>query len=159
MACVEGERPMIYDRLECARTYLGYSKNLDIALKWLLSTDLPALEGRGEIAGEAVYYMVQHPELNDPEHAQWEAHRNYIDIQIGFEEGEAMDWSPLSEISNLAAYDPQRDAQMAPYVPACCRLPLSPERFVILFPQDAHAPCLRMGDKTTTHKLVVKVRV
>ena len=150
---------MIYDRLECARTYLGYSKNLDIALEWLLATDLSALEGRGEIAGEAVYYMVQRPELHDPEQAQWEAHRNYIDIQIGFEKGEGMDWAPLAEISNFAPYDPRKDAQMAPYVPENCLLPLCPGRFVVLFPQDAHAPCLRMGDKKATHKLVIKVHV
>lgn len=88
------------------------------------------------------------------ENTYLEAHNQYIDIQVPFSKTEKYGWAPRSLLKNpLAKYDELEDIQ---YFKDQYSLTydLKPENFVIFFPEDAHAPCLREG---SIIKLVIKV--
>ena len=147
---------MIYDTLNHISNYKGISSNLDTAISFILNTNLPALpNGRTVVSGDDVFVNVMDAQLKKQEDAVFEAHRQYADLQISLSGGESVGWLPISKLpkpdednDNPLFHDFHRQADVL--------LPLEPDRFVLLFPQDAHAPCIGNG---VSHKLVVKIKV
>lgn len=86
-----------------------------------------------------------------------EAHRKYIDIQYLIEGEELIGVAPLASMERVAEAAPERDIWF--YEGETAKLPLSGGRFAILFPQDAHAPCIAAGECRPVRKVVVKVAV
>ena len=39
------------------------------------------------------------------------------------------------------------------------KLPIGGGRFMVLFPEDAHAPCIAAGGSKPVHKVVIKIAV
>ena len=71
---------MIKDKLKNAKTYYNLGENLKKGLLWLEKNDLEKLaDGRYEIDGDKVFASIQTYETKDD--ANYESHRNYIDIQ------------------------------------------------------------------------------
>ena len=148
---------MIYDTLEHAGQYRGLSGNLAKALDYLTGTELETVEaGRVEIDGERVFALFQSYETK-PENDRPEAHRKYIDIQYLIEGEELIGVAPLASMERVAEAAPERDIWF--YEGETAKLPLGGGRFAILFPQDAHAPCIAAGECRPVRKVVVKVAV
>ena len=147
---------MIYDKLKHLSLYKGMSGNLDTAIDYLIHTDITALPiGRTVVSGEDVFINVMDAQLKNCDEAAFEAHRKYADLQISLSGGEKIGWLPLCKLPEIAEQDNNplfRDF----HGHADVMLPLEPDRFVILFPQDGHAPCIGEG---ISHKLVVKIKV
>lgn len=155
----ENERgvSMIYDTLEHAGQYRKLSGNLAKALDYLTGTELETVEaGRVEIDGERVFALFQSYETK-PENDRPEAHRKYIDIQYLIEGEELIGVAPLASMERVAEAAPERDIWF--YEGETAKLPLGGGRFAILFPQDAHAPCIAAGECRPVRKVVVKVAV
>ena len=155
----ENERgvSMIYDTLEHAGQYRKLSGNLAKALDYLTGTELETVEaGRVEIDGERVFALFQSYETK-PENDRPEAHRKYIDIQYLIEGEELIGVAPLTSMERVAEAAPERDIWF--YEGETAKLPLGGGRFAILFPQDAHAPCIAAGECRPVRKVVVKVAV
>jgi len=147
---------MIYDTLDHLENYKGICRNLDTAIHFILHTDLTALSnGKTVIDGDNVFVNVMDAQLKTAETALFEAHRHYADLQMSLSGGESIGWLP---VDRLPEWDEQednplfRDFHGQPDVV----LPLNPDRFALLFPQDAHAPCIGEG---ISHKLVFKIRM
>ena len=135
---------MIYDTLEHAGQYRKLSGNLAKALDYLTGTELETVEaGRVEIDGERVFALFQSYETK-PENDRPEAHRKYIDIQYLIEGEELIGVAPLASMERVAEAVPERDIWF--YEGETAKLPLGSGRFAILFPQDAHAPCIAAGE-------------
>ena len=148
---------MIYDTLEHAGQYRGLSGNLAKALDYLTGTELETVEaGRVEIDGERVFALFQSYETK-PENDRPEAHRKYIDIQYLIEGEELIGVAPLASMERVAEAAPERDIWF--YEGETAKLPLGGGRFAILFPQDAHAPCIAAGECRPVRKVVLKVAV
>ena len=93
--------------------------------------------------------------LKNSDEAVFEAHRKYADLQISISGGETIGWLPIEKLPETDKTNENplfRDFHSQ----ADVLVPLEPGRFVLLFPQDAHAPCIGSG---ISHKLVVKIRV
>lgn len=151
---------MIIDRMAHAERYKGISPWLDKALDFMLEADLTAFEdGRYEVEGEHVYFMVQSPALKALKDTKWEIHRRYIDIQIGLTDGENIGYAPVSDIDGWEAYQEEKDVSLSYDAVPGTVFPLRADTFVILFPQDAHRPCERAGKADTGRKVVFKVQV
>ena len=148
---------MIYDTIDHICAYRGLGANMDRAIEYLAHADLSALPaGRYEIDGENAYRMIQEPTLRDPQDGQFEVHRRYADIQLALTDGEAIAVSPIEKIANWAPFDAQKDIGFSDTDFKGVSLPLPAGTFMILFPQDAHLPCLKCGG-ATGRKAVVKV--
>ena len=88
---------MITDTLKNISLYRGISQRIGTAIDFIEKTDLHALaDGRHVVDGENVFVNVMSPAFK--EQNTWEAHRNYIDIQIALKDGETIEWLPLEAV-------------------------------------------------------------
>lgn len=151
---------MIIDTLAHATQYLGLSPHLDRAIRCMMETDFSGMEaGRYAVDGDNVYYMVQALAYKEAADAKWEIHRNYIDIQLGLNDGEGIGYLPVAEIAHWDAYQDQKDVALSGEDQPGMLMALKKDTFMILFPQDAHRPCVRLGEVPGGRKVVFKVRV
>jgi YhcH/YjgK/YiaL family protein len=88
--------------------------------------------------------------------ARLEAHRKYIDIQFLVAGSEEIGWRPTAECRQVAEkYDASRDIMFfSDLSEAWINLPVG--KFMIFYPDDAHAPLASTGDNV---KAVIKVAV
>lgn len=150
---------MIYDRIENVPLYRGISPALDAALALIAAPDAAQWPlGRREAAC-GVFANVMDCPLKPLEAAKWERHRRYMDIQIGFAPGEDIGVLPDGDVSGWGDYDAGRDICFSDDENPGVRVPLNPGMFLLLFPTDAHRPCIATGAAAVARKLVVKVPV
>ena len=84
---------MIFDKIEHADRYFGISENLDKAFRFMMNTDLSALEdGKHVIDGENVFVNVMQA-VTKADKNEYEFHEQYYDIQIDLTGAEDV-WFP-----------------------------------------------------------------
>lgn len=150
---------MIYDTLSHISGYRGLSANMDRAIDAILSTDFAALPSeRFEVDGDNVFFFIQDPVLRDSAEAQFEAHGRYADIQITIDGGEDMGYLPVEQVKKWEAFDAEKDIMFSDVEEKGIVLPLNAGTFMILFPHDAHMPCLK-NDCASSRKVVFKVKI
>ena len=113
-------------------------------------------DGRYEIDGDDVFANIAHGRTaqNTP---NAEAHDVYIDIQFLIEGHELIGVAQRETLTEVEAH-PERDIWF--YTGKYEYLSLGDNRFMILWPHDAHAPNHAVdGIPIATRKCVVKVRV
>ena len=155
---------MIYDLTTNLSQYACLSPHFAAAIDWLTQTDLAALPPDGNsiaIAGDDVFAIPQTYTTFTPAEQILESHQTYHDIQLLLDGEEHMRIVPAEAHPKIVdPYDAQRDAAF--YDPAADGpdLLLTPERFLILTPEDLHGPNRTIGDTPRQNtKVVVKVRV
>ena len=125
--------------------------------RFLLDADLSALPlGRNEI-GEGAFANVQEYETRLT--SKYELHRRYIDVQLLSRGQELVYVAPKED-----ACDPQGDFDekndFVLYATAKGETPIvvSTKSYLILYPTDAHMPCMAMdGRPQPVRKIVVKI--
>lgn len=147
---------MIYDSIQNIRLYKGIHPALDAAIEQLLQTDLAAYStGRHEWNAET-YVNVQ--EVDYKAFGRWEKHDRYADIQISLNGGESVAALPENQIEGWLEYNSERDVTFSDSDKEGVRVPLEKGMFAILFPWDAHMPCLSSGS-AHGRRAVVKVKL
>jgi YhcH/YjgK/YiaL family protein len=146
---------MIIDTLGHAHRYTHLHPLFAPAFAFLAATDLKALPpGRRELDGQRLMASIDQVAGFGRERARLESHRRYIDIQVAFEGRDEIGWRPLAECQTVdEAYDEARDVGFWKDRPDSWIL-LPPGRFVIFFPEDAHAPLAGSGP---VRKAVMKI--
>jgi biofilm protein TabA len=148
---------MILDRLTNADRHVAAHDGFARAWAFLRQdgvNNLPA--GRHEVDGERVYAVVSEDRGRGPGSAKLESHRKYIDIQFVVSGRELIGWRDLSrDRSGGLGYDADRDIEFFAGSPETWFV-VPPGSFVVLFPDDAHAPLAGEGP---VRKIVMKVAV
>ncbi|MEQ1868708.1 MAG: YhcH/YjgK/YiaL family protein [Vicinamibacterales bacterium] len=148
---------MILDDLACASTYFDLSPRLKIALEYLQSTDLSQLPpGRHDVDGDRVFASVADYETRAEHETRWEAHRRHIDVQVVIAGEELIGITPLQAV-DADPYDADRDVLFGSGPGEFLRL--TPGRFIVLFPHDAHRPGVRASESSSVRKLVIKILI
>ncbi len=149
---------MIYDKLNNCEQYYSLNEKFKKAFEFLKNTDLVNLdEGSYEIDGKNIYANVQSVDLKPIEQKKWEVHRKYIDIQYVITQKEKMGYGILEDFNKIIEkYDEDRDVEF-----------LDGEKynfinvdggyFVIFYPNDVHAPMLRVDKQEKIKKVIVKI--
>ena len=151
---------MILDTLENSGRYEGLSAHFVKAFAFLRGVDGTQALGRHEIDGERVFALVQKYSTKPIESALFEAHRRYVDVQYVHAGRETILWAPLAAMQEeTMAYDAAKEAALFTLVPDVTPLHLSAGYFAVLFPEDAHAPCVVWEETSEVFKVVVKVAV
>lgn len=149
---------MIQDILENSSRYEALSPRFAKAFAFLRTVDGTQTPGRHEIDGDDVFALVQTYATKPVESALFEAHRKYIDVQYLHQGRETILWAPLAAMKEATMlYDDSKDAALWKRVPDTTPLHLSAGHFAILFPEDAHAPCVEWENSQDVFKVVVKV--
>jgi len=111
--------------------------------------------GRHELDGSRVFVNVEAYTTRPVERCAWEAHRRYADIQFLVRGRERIDYAAASMLKRTQAYDSERDVTF--YAGDGAPLQLTEGMFAIFLPQDAHRPCVAVGEPEAVRKAVAKV--
>jgi len=147
---------MIYDTLQHASAYYRLGSLIEAGLRLLAQTDFDSLaDGRYEIE-DGLYMTISSYTTKPADEAHPESHKEYLDIQYLVAGREMIGVAPLSDMEAATNSDVQKDLYFYKGATRC--LPLERDRFMIFFPQDAHAPCIAVDTPSPVRKVVVKVR-
>lgn len=106
--------------------------------------------------GDRLFINNVQPDLVDQAVQPLEAHRQYLDIHVLLEGEERIGWRDLSDCGIPSReYDADADYMLFD-IPASSYVDLKPGQFMIVWPEDAHAPVIGEGK---VRKLIVKVLV
>lgn len=149
---------MIIGNLTDSARYATLSPAIAQALEWLRDNlNTPEFEpGKKIILSPDVVINCQEVQLRAEADAPLEAHREWIDIQVSIDTPEAIGWIPTPDCKQPTMdYDSEGDYILFADRPQVA-VPMLPGQFMILYPEDAHAPNIGTG---THRKYVAKVRL
>jgi YhcH/YjgK/YiaL family protein len=148
---------MIIDTLENAGRYYDLHPGLPKVFAFLKACRPAGFSaGQQVIDGDRVYAVFSEALGKGREQALLEAHRRYIDIHYTVDGRDEIGWRPVHECSTVAReYHLEKDIVFYSEQPRCF-VPVPPGTFVIVFPQDAHAPLAGAG---VSRKVVIKMSV
>ena len=151
---------MIVDKIENAHLYTSLSHALAKAFELLKNEKLiNTPDGRYQVDGENLYYIVQHYITKPLEEGKLEAHRKYIDVQFIAEGEELLGYYPLDNLKIATPYDQTKDVAFYNLPKKISTITLEEGMFCILFPNDAHLPSRQINDPSNVFKVVVKVKI
>lgn len=148
---------MIHDLMTHWRDYNWLSERFNVGFYYLERLPENAPEGKYEIDGENVFCNVQVYDTKPREEQKYEAHHDYADIQIVLQGEESVLWAPQKGLTVVKPYETDYELYALDKDPT--DVVLKPGRFVVLFPQDAHAPCTVHGSIQKVRKAVIKVKL
>ena len=148
---------MIMDVLSRWNRYYWLNERFEASFRFLEMLKPDAPDGRHEIDSDNVFCTVQSNETRPRDGQRFEAHRQYADIQMILDGEEAILWAPVDALKVVQPYE--TDIEFYGLTAAPTELVLTPGVFCVLFPQDAHAPCIQHGNVSKARKAVVKVRI
>lgn len=147
---------MIYDTLANIHVYDTLHPRMKQALALLTTTDFTSLpDGKYEVEGTDLFYTLSTYSSKLQNHTP-EAHKTYIDIQFLISGQELVGVAPLSAMMEEVEAHPDDDIWF--YHGPTDHVLLSQDRFLVLYPHDAHAPCIAVDTPQSCRKCVIKVR-
>lgn len=112
--------------------------------------------GKYEIMGEQIYAVVSEYQTSPSEERLWEAHREYVDLQVVIRGEEVIEVSPLSQMI-CKDYIEKSDFQQCDGQ-AKEKVRLHGAKGLLLFPEDAHKPGVEHDGSQLIKKLVFKIK-
>ena len=151
---------MIVDKIENATLYMCLSDRFMQAFEILKDhKSAGRADGRYDIDGDNLYYMVQRYTTKPADQCKLEAHKRYIDVQFIADGEELFGFSLLDGLEIEKPYDREKDFAFYKVPAGINTMRLRRGMFCIFFPQDAHMPCCQVDGPSSVHKVVVKVRM
>jgi biofilm protein TabA len=150
---------MIIDTIANAYKYFGIHPLFSKAFDYINQTDLANTEGgKFDIDGNNLKAIFSNKKgmTTAESTAKFECHNRHIDIQVCIDGVETVGWKPRATCaSQKGDYNPEKDVLFFNDAPDMF-FQLTNGQFVILFPDDVHAPMIGEGE---IHKLVIKVKI
>lgn len=144
---------MIYDAISHLPQYLSLHPLFSSVIEFINSHDLSHLPlGRVNL-DNGVYAVISEYPTQDIKGKFLECHKRYIDIQIMAQGAEQIGICGKNECQTIAEYDEEKDYEKLEG--KFDLITLKSGYFTIFFPQDAHAPGLKIGHTAPTVKKVV----
>jgi biofilm protein TabA len=148
---------MVVDVLKNWRRYAWPNTRFDAGFEYLEGLDPAIADGTYEIQERDLYCMLQSFETKPVEGHEFEAHRDYADIQYLLEGTESILWAPREGLSLTKPYKP--DIEFYSLTASPTDLVLAPSQFAVFMPDDAHAPCIAYKTPCKVRKAVLKVKL
>jgi biofilm protein TabA len=148
---------MILDTLSNADKYRDLHPSFARAFDYIKSLNLEQLEvGKYEIEGKDIHASVSLKDGYTTDEAKFEAHNNYIDIQVCPSGAETLGWKPRTGCTEIKTeYNPEKDVIFYSDKPDTY-FQFKAGQFAIFYPEDVHAPMIGVGP---IKKLVIKVKL
>lgn len=149
---------MIVDKIENVKLYYPVLEGLKEAGEFVSEFyKNPSEAGKYEIDGERIFANVQSYMTKSREGAQFESHRKYVDLQAVIKGREIISWAPVDGLTTESESF-SKGGDIAFYSGDTVMDAVLPEGyFALLFPDDAHMPCLSAPDSEEVTKIVVKI--
>ncbi len=152
---------MILDKLENAARYAAISEGIVkvIAAAKKLSAD-NYTPGRVEIDGDNLYLNCAEYDTHERRGALTEAHRAYLDVMVMIDGCEIVYIKRTDALGNVTKpYDAAIDALLADTDADTTAVRLEKGDFLVLFPEDAHAPACHADAPAHIKKVIGKVKI
>jgi len=150
---------MIVDKLENANLYTGISRKIATALEVIKDPDIVGkADGRYDIDGDNLYYMVQRYSTAPIEEGKIEAHKKYIDVQFVASGCEIIGYAPIGPLEIDVPYDENADVTFYKNSDSLS-MKICEGMFCVLFPEDGHMPGRACCGLSDVCKIVVKIRI
>ncbi len=115
--------------------------------------------GRHDL-GEGDFVNVMEYTTKLRQDACYEAHRNYVDIQVVIQGAEQIEVAPVDVLEVTSPYDTDGDCALYDGASVGERFLMTPGRWCLVMPEDAHMPGVSLNDAPApVKKAVFKVRV
>lgn len=124
---------------------------------YIKQNDLLGLEcGKIVLDGDNLFINNINPDCKAKEEQILETHRDYIDVHVLLQGEETIGWKPLEKAENqIQEYKKETDCALYSDL-ADNYFTIRPGDFVIIYPEDAHAPMIGKGK---IRKLIAKVKI
>ena len=137
-------------------------KLVDERIKWTLDylkeKYINTLELGKHIINDWLYINVQEYETKLlQEDSKFESHKKYLDIQMMINGIEAIEVADVDKLVISQNYDDEKDVMFWNHIDNQMKSVISNGSYVILYPQNAHLPCIAVDKPTKVRKLVAKV--
>lgn len=149
---------MILDSLENAAKYEVLHPSFKKAFDYLRQNDLKNLpvDFKHEIEGVKFFGYNGKGKTEEESLETFECHDKNIDIQFCISETETFAWKPRAKcVLQNGGYNEEKDVRFFKDQPDTF-FQLKENQFVILFPEDVHAPMITDG---SLNKIVIKVEI
>ena len=153
-------RAMIIDDL-CNYKNYHFGPAWEVAFNFLSSLTIDSTEQKYQLQGDDIFAQVMSYSTHSIGEAVLEAHRSYVDIQMLITGRELIGVMAKDKLTVTTPYHKKKDVEFYEYSAEidAVKLQLSPDRFAMFLPQDAHMPCLISADSPElVKKVVVKIR-
>lgn len=151
---------MIADRVCNAVNYLGCHPCFHDAFEFIFKCiEEDFAPGSYALQGDRLFANVLEFEPGNSSDPKFEAHRNYIDIQVMMRGTEEQGYAPIEALEACTEYNAEKDIQLFSFNPELSRIILHEGMFAIYFPEDGHIPKLSFPTDRPCKRIVVKVRV
>ncbi len=138
--------------------YTQHPERWNDAFRFLSEHNLKELSvGRTDIS-EDVYVAVSEYTTKDPEDALFESHEKYIDLQYIISGQEYIGLTNDQNIPVSSPYNAEKDIAFYNFSGGKL-LTATPSCYFIFFPDDFHRPCIKIDEKSTVKKIVIKIRL
>ena len=113
------------------------------------------------ILSDTVYVNIEEYETKHLQDARFEAHKEYIDVQIVLEGKEELYYTDVNNLTVDIPYSKEKDIMFyKDKVAGNDKFTLDETNFIILFPQDAHAPQVCIDNNPAkVKKAVIKIKI
>ena len=148
---------MITDNIKKSKRYKNISRGIEKGLNFLKNTDFSKYEeGKYEIQGDEIFFMVQKYNTKSMDEGIFEAHKKYVDIQFIYSGREKIGFTNSMPMIETKEYNEENDCVLFEGKSEC--ISLKEGCFAIFFPEEKHMPGINFGDKSEVTKVVVKVK-
>ncbi len=152
---------MIHTTKQNISRYYTVHPRLEKAVEAMLAMCAqPFSAGRHPVDGEDIYINAAEYDTKTAAEAVLEAHEDYIDVMLLLEGEEYLAFCDRAAAGReVRPYDAADDAMLAELPARYSGVFFRLGDFVILFPEDAHAPGIDTDLRQHVRKLIAKVRV
>ena len=146
---------MIYDTAKNLKLYDSFNPAFGKIAEFIEKNDIKNLEYGSYDVAEGIKVSIS--EYEPATGGDYEAHRDFHDLQFAITGEEAIDVLPIEFARNSTGYKPDIEF-FTEQTAAATRIALTEGTFVFLAPGDTHKPCIKMGtDKIK--KAVFKIKI
>ena len=146
---------MIYDTAKNLREYASFNSAFEAIAKFIEENDLKAMECGGYDVAEGIKVGIS--EYEPGTGGDFEAHRDFHDLQYAICGEEAIDVLPIDFARNSTGYKPDIEF-FTEQTAAATRVALTEGTFAFLAPADTHKPCIKTGSDKIK-KAVFKIKI
>ena len=152
---------MIFGRLQDRERYSFLDERILRVLDFAAGLDKESFEkGRVDLDGDKLFVNRAAYTTHDSEGALSEAHRKYIDVFVMIDGEETVYVKPTDKLSTVTKeYSEDIEALLALTDGDASAIRLVPGDFLILYPEDAHAPGCYFGGPSDVKKAIGKVLI
>lgn len=147
--------------INCKQQTYNLSKKIEFAMSYLKELDVSSLKINSKIiVNDDFFYSVQSYYTKDENLCDLESHRKYVDIQLLLKGEEYMDVCDISRLQTRKSYDINRDIMLWNIPKRMMRIAMSPNDYIILYPENAHRGTIKVKEEPSqVIKVVGKVKI